>query len=231
LFYIENKIGEYQLRIMRQFPDSRLLRRSPILIAGISPEAKLEDVPDKAHTPGIETIWSFKSRSGVELNVKSDSVDLSSTSHKTYDNPSADYRFRDMIEFSVNNFLEIVSIPVISRIGLRYIDECPVPEMNNAAFQAYYNTTFPLDRFPVSDAIQMDFRTRISKDDYFLNFREFLDNVEREPKFILDFDGYAQDVDTGKYLEVTDDLHTLIIDEWVKSIKDPVFEYMRRGKE
>ena len=80
LFYLENKIGEFQLRIIKDFPDSSLLYRRQVLFVDMGPQGKLEDIPGEEG----QKIWQFKSPHQYELNVLSDSLDVTSQFHKTY---------------------------------------------------------------------------------------------------------------------------------------------------
>lgn len=230
LFYIENKIGDLQMKIMKEFPQSALLFRRQVLFADIGPEGKLENIPDDLDKESGKKIWQFKSEKDFKLNVLSDSLDISSQYHKTYDLEGG-HKFRDIIKLVLACFFEVVSIPIINRIGLRYIDECPIPSKNNSVFKSYYNTVFPLDRFDIADASEMDFKTVIEKGEYFLRYIESLRKIGDEYKLILDYDGYANDIETKDCLEVTDSLHTIIREEFEKSIKEPVYQYMKRKKE
>ena len=45
LFYIENKIGAFQLKIMKEFPQSTLLFRRQVLFADVGSESKLAEIP------------------------------------------------------------------------------------------------------------------------------------------------------------------------------------------
>ena len=226
LFYIESKIGEYQLKIMKRFPESSMAFRRNFLIAEFPAEVKPEIKFDE-NSLGVKKVWTFKSTDEISLNVHSDSLDISSTTHKTYNNKNHENRFRDVIEQAVEPFIELTGIPIITRIGLRYIDECPVKSMTNEFFSQYYNSTFPKDRFPISDGTKFEFKTQTKKGEHFLSFRETLTNDKEGPKYQLDFDGYSENIDSEKYLEVTDSLHDIIIKEYEASIKEPVFEYMR----
>ncbi len=232
LFYIENKIGDLQMKIMKEFPQSALLFRRQVLFADIGPEGKLENVPDDLDKESGKKIWQFKSEKDFKLNVLSNSLDISSQYHKTY-NLDGGHKFRDIIKFVLDRFFEVMSIPIINRIGLRYMDECPIPSKNNSVFRSYYNTVFPLDRFDIADASEMDFKTVAKKGKYILRYIESLKktDVEDEYKLILDYDGYANDIETKDYLKVTDSLHTIIRTEFEKSIKEPVYEYMKQKKE
>ncbi len=230
LFSMERLIGDYQVKIMAAFPQSALLLRRGVLIADVGSRAQFENIADNANSIATTKIWNFKSEKGIELNVHGDSLDISSTLHKTYSNPKEDNQFRDTIEHAVGEFLKITQIPKLTRIGLRYIDECPVPTKKTQDFQKYYNTTFPLKRFPLETAVNMTFEARTKKGDQRLRFIESFESVEGKLKLVLDFDGYAEGVLASKYLTVTDELHELISEEYEDSIKEPVRVYMRRKK-
>lgn len=231
LFYIESRIGDYQVRIMERFPDARLVLQRQIVIAELGPEGKVEDLPEEARAPEFRRIWQFRSAEGVELSVQADSLTLMSTAHKTYCNPKGESRFRDTIEFTVDRFLELVAIPLMGRIGLRYVDECPVPQQDNETYARYYRTAFPLDRFPVSDASEMSFRVDTRRGEYHLRYAESLKVTEGQVKLTLDFDGYAEGVESEQYLAVTDKLHDIILKEFEGSIRQPVIDYMRSVRE
>ena len=228
LFYIESKIGELQTKIMKEFPESSLLYRQRVLFADLGPDVKIEK--EKGDKPGESgaKIWQFKSPNNYQLNVLGDSIDISSDFHKTYNNPKAKVKFRDTIEIVLKNFFDVTQIPVIKRIGLRYIDECPIPQKNNKRFKEYYKTTFPLGRFKIEDAREMQFQTVVSRGKNYLRFVEKIAEIDGENKLVLDFDGFREDIDPCDCLKVTDELHDLIAKEYKKSLKDPVFEYMRK---
>jgi uncharacterized protein (TIGR04255 family) len=226
LFFIEQRIGDFQTKIMDKFPESSLVLRRQLIFADIGPGGKVEPPPDNAGA--LTKIWNFKSGTGVELNVLSDSLSLHSTRHKTYNNPNSDERFRDMIASVTESFFEIAPIPVIGRLGLRYIDECPIPKKENKTFQKWYKTTFPLSRFNLADAREMTFTVTVSKKGYFIRFMESLHCKNGTDILVLDFDGFAEKVRSDDCLTVTDKLHELITDEFEASIRDPVYEFMRK---
>jgi len=230
LFYIENKIGEFQLKIMKEFPKSSLQFRRQLIFADLGPKVKLSDIPQDSDEEAGKKVWQFESNKNFQLNVLSDSLDITSQYHKTYDLEGAD-KFRDIIEFVLKQFFETISIPIINRIGLRYIDECPIPSKDNPTFRLYYNTVFPLDRFNLADANEMDFKTIIKKGEYFLRYVESLKKIGDEYKLILDFDGFATNISPENCLQATDDLHKIISEEFEETINEPVYEHMRIKKE
>jgi len=228
LFNIASRIGDLQIKIMNRFPESNLLQSRSILIADLGPDAKLGDIPEPPQTPGAQTIWQFLSPEGVKLDITTSTLSLSSKQHKTYHVAGAEPQFREAIEFTVTRFLDVLQLPLLTRIGLRYIDHCPLPNLTNAAFSAYYLTTFPLDRFPISDALEMSFVTRIRRRGHFLRFSESLNTGSQPPKYILDFDGYAENTKSDAFLSTTDSLHDLIHTEYEDFIKNPVRTHMRK---
>jgi uncharacterized protein (TIGR04255 family) len=231
LFYIENKIGEFQLKIMNEFPESTMLHRRQFAWADVGPEVKLTEIESKLEKePAGQKIWQFRSPKGFQLSVLSNSLDINSSYHKTYDLGGED-RFRDTIELVVNSFVKVIPLPVVNRVGLRYIDECPVPAKENSAFASYYDSVFPIHRFDLADTQEMDFKTVAKRGNYYLRYVESLQAVQGQYKLVLDFDGFATNVNPTDCLTVTDGLHRLISDEYERTIKEPVKEYMRKQRE
>jgi len=232
LFYLENRVGELQVKIMGLFPESALLFRRQILFTDVGPETKVKEVEEKIDKEWAKKVWNFKSPKNFELDVTTDSLVIRSVHHKTYSLEGGD-KFRDIIKFVVDNFMAVTSIPVINRIGLRYIDECPITSKDSSAFRSYYNSVFPLDRFDIALANEMDFKAMVQKGNYYLRYVESLQKVKDkdEYKLLLDFDGFATLLNPKDYLNITDDLHKLISDEYEITIKEPVKGYMRKPRE
>ena len=49
LFYMESRIGDYQLKIMNDFPESSLLHRRGVLIASLAPDARSLNIAEEDH--------------------------------------------------------------------------------------------------------------------------------------------------------------------------------------
>lgn len=228
LFFMENKIGEYQLKIMELFPESALLLRRQVVFADIGDGVEIKHSPNDPENELARKIWQFKSNKSIILNILSNSLDISSEHHKTY--KQGDDNFRSVIEFVVSNFLAVTNIPLITRIGLRYVDECPIPSKDNETFLSYYNTSFPLNRFSLADASEMEFITVVTRNGYKLRYAESLKNIDGSYKLLLDFDGFAETIQAKDYLTITDDLHTIIGETFEQTIKAPVYDYMRQVK-
>jgi len=186
-----------------------------------------EKSSDEKPEEGLEKVWRFESPKKVKLNIHSDSINISSEFHKTYNNPASANKFRDVIELVLTHFFEVTQIPIVKRLGLRYIDECPIPKKDTKVFKEYYKTTFPLGRFKLEDATDMNFSTVVKRGKYNLRFIERLVRLGNKYKLILDFDGFGADIQVRNCLKATDDLHDLILKEYEKSIKEPVYKHMR----
>jgi len=237
LFIIENRIGEFQTKILKRFPDSSFTIRRELLFADVGPEFKMEHIPSK-ETVGRK-IWRFSSNDKYELNVLTNSLDITSKQHKSYYGSDDKDGFRDIIQFVMDKFLELIPLEVIKRIGLRYIDEAPIPSLETEEFEKWYNTAFPLNRFKLNEVGTMVFQTlNVKREKYELNYKETLQHEkdvktdELILKYYLDFDGYAGNILKDDYLKILDDLHNLIHDEWSKNtIRDPVKEWMDKMEE
>lgn len=224
LFYLESKMGDFQLEIMKEFPHSKLLIRRDFVI-GDGQVQKSEKELESGHK-----IWQFTSDKNYSLNVHTDSIDITSQHHKTYDIEGED-KFRDAISFVLDRFLKMTKIPVFNRIGLRYVDQCPLPKKTQAFMDKYFNSSFPKNRFKLKDTQAYVFNTVTKKGNYFMRYQEELRTFEdQHHSLIMDFDGFSGSVDSPKYLKVTDDLHKMVSSEFKNSIKDPFVNYMRTGK-
>jgi uncharacterized protein (TIGR04255 family) len=205
-----------------------LLRRQIVFAEGDS--KKIEEVLADRKDESIQKIWQFKSGKGVELNLSSRSLSITSDRHKTYLLGKTD-RFRDVLASVLDQFFAITAIPLVSRVGLRYIDECPVPGKSTQQFRDYYNTAFSLDRFPIEQALSMDSVAVVSREGCQMRYLESLKYENEKPKLILDFDAWADNVAADKVLEVTDVLHQTISTEFEQTVKEPVLEFMRQPPE
>lgn len=230
LFYIENKIGEFQTMVMKEFPESALLFQRQFFFADVGAKEKLKDIEGDFDKQGTVKIWQFKSKKKCTMNVLSSSLNLISEYHKTY-NLEGGTKFRDIIKFTMDCFLKVTEIPMINRIGLRYVDECPIPARDNAKFKSYYNTVFPLKRFNLASAKEMLYKTDISKGNYNLRYIESFKKIGKKYQFILDFDASAENISSKNYLRTTDKLHEIVNNEYSVTIKEPLKKYMREGKE
>ncbi|TFH07472.1 MAG: TIGR04255 family protein [Candidatus Thorarchaeota archaeon] len=227
LFYIESRMEDFEVRIMKEFPESSLVFHRSVLLADIGPEGRLEKIPDQGGVPG-KKMWQFKSEKGYVVNVHTDNLAIVSDYHKTYNLGEGD-KFRDIIKMVLDAFFETMSIPLVTYVGLRYIDECPVISKDDTVFRSWYNSAFPMDRFSIADASAMEFVTTVKKGHFGLRYAESLKEISKgDYRLVLDFDGQAGRTESRDCLNVLDALHEIISEEYDKTIKEPVKNYMRQ---
>lgn len=230
LFFLESKIGDLQMKVMERLPESSIVMRKQMFFSDVDQDGKIVSPPPDMDKEFIRKIWQFKSGNKYELNILTNSLNIQSQHHKTYmkEKEGVD-KFRDMIQFVMDIFLEITKVPILNRIGLRYIDECPIPLKTNTAFKEWYETTFPLNRFDISDASEMLFVTTVKKGDCYLRYLEQLQKKDKSDILVLDFDGFAQNIAAKNYLLTTDSLYHIIKAGFESTIKNPLLEYMKKG--
>lgn len=234
LFSIEQKVGEFQLGILASFPKSALAFRTTVAIVDSGLESVDTAAQVLASDPERNTykVWQFMSEDEkIRLELKTESITVVSDRHKTYNSGDGE-RFRPTIEEIVNAFLTAVpNVRKFTRIGLRYIDECPVPEpLDSKVFGDWYATVFPLNRFDLRESDALQLRARVKRGKHLLQFAETFkrEGEDGKPRLMLDFDGSAKDVEEASWLGTTDELHELIWKEYQSCIKSPVYEHMRR---
>ncbi len=229
LFFIESKIGEIQMAIMDKFPESALLFRRQVLFADISSNSKIENLQEKITQEQEQgrKVWQFNSPLKYQLNILTDSLDVSSYLHKTYNNPQSENRFKDIIEHVLKPFFKITNLPIISRIGLRYIDECPFGQKTTDSFLNNFNSCFSTQRFSIEDSTEYQYKTVVKRGNYFLRYIETLNSQTNPPTLLLDFDGFAENIQSTQCMAITDTLHELISKEYEATIKEPIYKYMR----
>lgn len=230
LFYLDNKIGDIQIKLMERFPKSSILTRRQMIVANYSSDVKSIDLDNVKNDDEIQKIWQFKDEHDTTVNILNDSIDISSTSHKTFNNSTSDYKFRDVIKVVIDSFIEIMKVPVFSRMGLRYIDSCPIDSLNNSRIQQLYNSVFPFNRFNLEESEGTAFQTTVKKGAAYLRYAESFIKENDKDILSLDFDGFSLNLKSSEYLEKLDLLHEIVGQEFENSIKDPIIQYMNTGE-
>lgn len=226
LFFIENKIGDFQFKIMEEFPDSEEVIQRQFIISPSENYAKPDDIDQDAPT---KKIWKFISTKGYNLNISTNFLSITSSVHKTYNNPAGEFKFRDIIQLALESFSSIMPTSIdIKRIGLRYIDECPLPRnLNNDNYKKLYNTTFELDRFRIENTPLQQYMVQHKLENNIeIRYLEF----KNEEVVKLDFDASKTNVKLSDCLNITDQLYQAVHEEWEKTITEEFKNYMRTGE-
>lgn len=228
LFFIEGRIGEFQVQVMKDFPQSELiLRRSVMFFAG-TPE-NIKDLASQQGTDSVDKIWQFKSAIGTKLEISSKNLVLTSDHHRSY-KYGEEPTFRTIIKRVIDPFFEMVKLSVVQRIGLRYINECPIFDRNTEHFNECYNSILPLGRFRLENVTNMDCAVVTSAEKcQFRHLESMRLTVERDV-LALDIDAWSENVPVEKFMDATDTLYDTISSDFMATVKEPILEFMRKPK-
>lgn len=218
MFYIPQAIGEFQIKIMDDFPKASQL---------LTTQFSIEDGVPKF--PGGKPIqsWQFETENEkTKVIIKLDSVLVSSMEYNSYDQ-SPGMKFRDLISRIINEFLQKFPIKKFTRIGLRYVDHCPLDEKTNEYFKKYYVPKFDIENYKIDNLIDSRISLRTRRDNYNLLFQCRIAKIKDIYKYIMDFDAYAENVESANYLSITDDLRKLNKSEFYSCITEDFKQYMR----
>lgn len=222
LFYIAQKIGDFQLEIMDEFPKSSQIIEQSVVIG----EDKASAVGENIEKP--IPIWQFENETGKnKITIRSNRLNITSQEYKSYNNPKVDNRFRDLLTEIVPTFLKIVPIKNFSRIGIRYIDHCPLEELSNEYFKSFYIPVIDIDTYKIEDIIENYVSIRTKRDNYYLLFQCGIRQFEEKYKYYLDYDGYANNIEADNFIGVTDELQKMIKKEYYSNITEEFKQYMR----
>lgn len=223
LFSIENKIGDFQLQIVEKFPQSTLLFRRQIVFTDLGPEVKAEDFEQNFDKGLSKKVWQFKSDLG-KIDITTDSIVIASSKINKYSGTDG---YRDLLEYVLSRFFNVMSIPLIKRIGLRYINEFEIGEMSSSKFNSLIKSSLPISRFTVENSNEMSCRIVAKINENNLTVHEAILTKNNKKTWILDLDSYMLDKESADYLAVADALHTVIKREFFKTIKSAIYSIMR----
>jgi len=222
LFYIAQKIGEFQLDIVDDFPKS-----SQVFTQSFVFGEKREVIPDKDNVNAIPS-WQFENETGkTRIVVYSNKLNIISREYKSYNHPS-EKKFKDLITKILSVFAKTVPMKKFSRIGIRYIDHCPLERLDNEYFKNYYNPIFNIDKYKVEDILDNLFMVNIKREQYNLLFQCGIRKLDVGYKYIMDYDGYATEIEADSCITTTDELRRLIKKEFLSNITEDFKKYMRR---
>jgi uncharacterized protein (TIGR04255 family) len=221
MFSIPQAIGEFQIKIMDDFPKASQLFTTQIAIEDGIPKISTENAGKL--TPS----WQFETETGkTKIMIRMDRLSIISQEYNSYDN-SPGMKFRDAINKIITEFLQTVPIKKFTRIGLRYIDHCPLDEKTNRYFTDYYIPVFDIEKNKIEDILESHIIIRKKKGAYGLLYQCKISEINDSYKYILDFDSYAENVDSASFLSVTDELRRIDRGEFFSSITENFKQKMR----
>jgi uncharacterized protein (TIGR04255 family) len=225
LFFIESKIGDFQMRVMKDFPLSELVHRRNLMFVTGNAE-NIQELA-KQQEPSVDKIWQFRSASGTTLQISSSNLVLTSPKHNSY-HQGGELSFRGIVSRVVGQFFELVNIPMALRIGLRYINECPIFQRSTERFNECYNSILPLNRFSLERVVNMDCAVVANTEQCQIRHMESLRLSEQNDVLLLDLDASMENVPAETVMTGIDVLHEAISTEFKDTIKEPIFQFMRK---
>jgi uncharacterized protein (TIGR04255 family) len=226
LFFIEARIGEFQVKVMKDFPQSELVLRRNFMVVSAD---NIQELAKQQQGDAVVKIWQFKSATGTKLEISSKSLVLSSENHLSY-HQGGEGAFRGIIDRILVPFFAMVQIPVALRVGLRYVNECPVFDRTTATFNECYNSILPLNRFALEHVVNADCVVLANTGTCQIRHMESLQLTPAGDKLIIDLDAAAENVPSEHVMDSADNLHETVSDEFNTTIKGPVVDFMRRPK-
>jgi uncharacterized protein (TIGR04255 family) len=229
LFFIEGRIGEFQVQVMKDFPQSELVhRRNLMIFAGNADNPQVQELAKQQSAEAVEKIWQFKAESGIRLEVSTRNLVLVSEKHSSYG--EGERPFRSIIEKTVSEFFKLIQLPTVQRVGLRYINECPLLDKTTKTFNDCYNSILPVERFGLENLSKADC-VAVAKDGSMQIQRiEGLRFGPSSDLLVLDLDASTENIASGNVITTTDKLHELIEREFWNTIREPIVAHMRKGK-
>jgi uncharacterized protein (TIGR04255 family) len=227
LFFLESRIGEFQVQVMKDFPQSDLaLRRNVMIIAGNAENPQLQDLAKQQSSDSTEKIWQFKAESGIRLEISTRNLVLVSPKHTSYH--EGEKSFRSIVEKTLSEFFNLTQLPIVMRVGLRYSNECPLFNRTTETFNKCYDSILPVNRFGLENLNQADCVAVAKSGDMQIQRMESLRfKTPSGDILVLDLDASAENIVSDKVVATTDKLHDLVANEFRDAVKEPVLEYMR----
>lgn len=222
-FFIENIIGDFQKKIMKRFPESKLQYRNSILVEQNEDQLSFSNPKDQ---DVANKIWVFENKELVKIEISYNSFTISSKKYTTYVNSAS--CFQDEINNSFDKFLELSEISIIKRIGFRYTNSCPLPEpLDNELFESWYNSIFQSSKFDISKVNSFNYQMDFCNQDVMMNYREVF--INREKKYYIDIDAFMLDQDMQEYKSITNKLHDTIKKRFLDATNEYIHNSLQSG--
>ncbi len=215
LLTIQNKIPEFQEKIRGGLPAFGIGKTFPLVESSITSPF------------GGVSQWVFKSRNEIKtLKVVFNKIVFIVSEYSTFEE-----FFREAFEY-FNHFFEICGIESFFRIGLRFVNEFRLSEIEESPdvpLTKYFNIVLDEGLFEDYNPFQFESTIRCEKDDNALFIKhEFSINPDEEAIYVIDIDAFKAGELKKEDLEtIIRDLHTLEVKEFHKSITDELVNVLR----
>jgi len=217
---IPDKIGDFQEKIINKFP--KLEEGFITKFALFSDETP----PPPMHT---QKVWEFKNlKTKTSCKILRNRFSIISNSYKSWKEHKSKKGFRDIIEFTLNNFLETYPIKNFDRLGLRYINKVEIEEKTTSWLKKLFIPLFNIEKYPIESLKEHVVRLIIKKQEqiHIILQSTFITENDKD-YYILDFDAYLTNLEDKQIIQKADQLHEEILKEFHSLITDECRKKMR----
>ncbi|TFG18786.1 MAG: TIGR04255 family protein [Promethearchaeota archaeon] len=211
-------IGIFQDKIIEEFPK---------LNEGYLTKIALS--PDKGPPLQTDKVWDFKNPETKTLcKVLKNRFSIISNKYKSWDQHKSTKGFRNILEFTLEKFLDTFPIKTFERIGLRYINKVEMEEYTSNWLNKLFIPIFDIEKYPIESLNENFTRLRVEKqDDIQIILQSTFINDNNVDYYILDFDAYLTNIEDKFLMEKADQLHVEILKEFHSLITDECRKKMR----
>jgi hypothetical protein len=124
----------------------------------------------------------------------------------------------------------MVAIPLALRVGLRYVNECPIFNRSTERFNECYNSILPMSRFRLEQVANMDCAVVANMEQCQFRHLESMRLTPEGGQLVLDLDAWAENVPSENVMASTDVLYETIATGFRDTVKQPIIDYMRTPK-
>lgn len=210
---IPEKIADFQEKIINEFPK---------LEEGFLTKFAL--VTNETPPPPIDTVkvWEFKNlETQTSCKIVRNRFSIISNSYKSWEEHNSKKGFRDIVESTLNSFLETYQIKNFDRIGLRYINKVEIEEKTTSWLKKFFIPLFNIEKYPIESLNENLVRLIIEKQDqiHIILLSTFITENNKD-YYILDFDAFLNNLEDNALMEKADQLHEEILREFHSLITD-----------
>ncbi|MEE9379222.1 MAG: TIGR04255 family protein [Candidatus Lokiarchaeia archaeon] len=215
---IPNYIAEFQEKILKEFPDLNETILSKVIFIS-------RDNPEIQH----ENAWEFKNpQNETRCRISKNRFSLISNKYISWNEHESVKGFKDILDFTLKNFLDLYSIEKFNRVGLRYINKIKMEEETSEWFKTYFFPLFNLEKYKLEDLHENVVRLIVMKSkEIEITIQSTFITEDNEDFYILDFDAYSKNVDVdildsqieSLHIEILKEFHSLITEECRKKMR------------
>lgn len=218
---IPNYISEFQEKILKEFPNLNETILSKVIFIS-------KDNPEIQH----ENAWEFKNpHNETRCRISKKRFSLISNKYISWNEHESIQGFKDILDFTLGNFLNLYSIEKFDRVGLRYINKIEMEEESSEWFKRYFIPLFHLEKYKLEELNENVVRLRVMKSkEIEITIQSTFITEDNKSFYILDFDAYSTNLDVDILSSQIESLHVEILKEFHSLITEECRQKMRGVK-